>query len=406
MSGLLRPAAEWELATMIADLAQRNCPVEVVGHGSRRDIGRPVGAQVGITTTAIKGITLYEPTELVMSVRSGTPLAAVEEELSRRNQMLAFEPLDTGPALGVPLGQATIGSVFATGLSGSRRISAGGARDHLLGVRGVNGRAEVFKNGGRVMKNVTGVDLVRGVAGSWGTLAVLTEVTFKVMPVPEETLTLVFFGLPDDIAVELLTTATGTPYEITGAAHLQAPLAARLGHDALRQQGKSVTALRIENFAKSVDYRRGKLKEVLQAYGRCHELGRESSIAFWSEMTSLSVLPAGPSMLWRISTAPRKGPEVVRAIGRYMPAQALYDWAGGLVWLEVSPSADAGAADIRRVVASHGGHATLIRADADVRASVDVFQPPNPVAERLTRGIKDAFDPARILNPGRMYAGM
>lgn len=406
MSGLLRPGAEWELATMIADLAQRRCPVEIVGHGSRRAIGRPVDAQVGITTTAIKGITLYEPTELVMSVRAGTPLTVVEEELGRRNQMLAFEPLDTGPALGLARGQATIGSVFATGLSGSRRISAGGARDHLLGVRGVNGRAEVFKNGGRVMKNVTGVDLVRGVAGSWGTLAVLTEVTFKVMPVPEETLTLVFFGLPDDIAVELLTTATGTPFEITGAAHLQAPLAARLAHDALRQQGKSVTALRIENFAKSIDYRRGKLKEVLQAYGRCHELGRDNSVAFWGEMTSLSVLPAGSSMLWRISTAPLKGPEVVKAIGRYMPAQALYDWAGGLIWLEVSPSADAGAADIRRVVASHGGHATLIRADADVRAMVDVFQPPNPIAERLTRGIKEAFDPAHILNPGRMYQGM
>lgn len=391
---------------MIADLAQRQCPVEVVGNGSRREIGRPVQAPVGITTTAIKGITLYEPTELVMSARAGTPLAAIETELARRNQMLAFEPLDTGPLLGVPRGQASIGSVFATGLSGPRRISAGGARDHLLGVRGVNGRAEVFKSGGRVMKNVTGVDIVRGVCGSWGTLAVLTEVTFKVMPVPDETLTLVFFGLPDDIAVELLTTATATPFEITGAAHLQAPVAARLAHEALRAQGKSVTALRLENFAKSIDYRRGKLKEVLQAYGRCHELGRESSIAFWSELSTLSVMPAGPGILWRISTAPRKGPEVVKAIGRYMPAQALYDWAGGLVWLEVAPSADAGAADIRRVVASHGGHATLIRADAAVRAAVDVFQPPAPVADRITRGIKEAFDPAGVLNPGRMYADM
>ncbi|MCC7258306.1 MAG: FAD-binding protein, partial [Gammaproteobacteria bacterium] len=219
-------------------------------------------------------------------------------------------------------------------------------------------------------------------------------------------LTLVFFGLPDDIAVELLTTAMGTPFEITGAAHLQAPLAARLQYEALRLQGKSVTAIRIENFAPSIDYRRNKLKEVLQAYGRCHELGRENSISFWHEISSLAVLPAGPSMLWRISTLPSKGPEVVKAISRYMPGLALYDWSGGLIWLEVAQSADAGASDIRRVLASLGGHATLIRADAAVRASVDVVQPPSPGVERLMRGLKDVFDPAHILNRGRMYAGL
>ena len=389
---------------MISDLAQRGHPVEVVGNGSKREIGRPLQAAVGISTSAFKGITLYEPTELVMSALAGTPLALIEEELGRRGQMLAFEPLDMGPALGLPVRQATIGGVFATNLSGPRRLSAGAARDHLLGVRGVNGRAEVFKSGGRVMKNVTGVDLVRGVAGSWGTLAVLTEVTFKVMPVPEDAQTLVFFGLPDDIAVELLTAAVGTPYEITGAAHLQAAVAARLQYEALRLQGKSVTAIRIENFSRSIDYRRGKLKEILQAYGRCHELGRDNSMAFWSELSTLSVMPAGESMLWRISTAPRKGPEAVKAIARYMAVQAFYDWSGGLVWLETPPSADAGAADIRRVMASLGGHATLVRADPAVRAAIDVFQPPNPAIARLTQGIKDAFDPSHILNPGRMYA--
>lgn len=404
MNGYLRPAAEWELASMISDLGARGSPIEVLGAGSKRDVGRPMQVAVGITTQAFKGVTLYEPTELVMSARTGTPLRQIEEDLAKRGQMLAFEPLDLGPALGRPKRQSSIGGVFATNLSGPRRLSAGAARDHLLGLRGVNGRAETFKSGGRVMKNVTGVDLVRGVAGSWGTLAVMTEVTFKVMPMPEETETLVFFGLPDDIAVELLTSAVATPYEISGAVHLQAPLAGRLQYEALRMQGKSITALRIENFAKAVEERREKLKKELQAYGRCHELGRDNSIAFWSEISSLSVLPPGEAMLWRISTAPRKGPEVVRAIGRYMAVTALYDWSGGLVWLEVPPSADAGASDIRRVLASLGGHATLIRAEPAVRAGVDVFQPPSPGAEKLTRGIKDSFDPTHILNPGRMYA--
>ena len=406
MDGILRPAADWELAMMVGDLHERNTPVEVVGSGTKRSIGRPVQAATGLSTAAFRGITLYEPTELVMSARAGTPLAIVEEELARRGQMLAFEPVDYGPALGTKAGEATIGAVFATNASGPRRISVGSARDHLLGVRGVNGRGETFKSGGRVMKNVTGVDLVRGVAGSWGTLAVMTEVTFKVVPLPQDALTLVFFGLPDDIAVELLTAAVGAPYEVSGAAHLQAPIAARLQYEALRQQGKSVTAIRIENFTSSINYRRGRLKELLEAYGRCHELGRENSASFWGEITTLSVMPASPSLLWRISTAPRLGPQLFRAISRYMPAQALYDWSGGLIWLEVPATADAGASDIRRVVAAHGGHATLIRADAAVRAAVDVFQPLSPGVERLTRGIKAAFDPAGILNPGRMYAGL
>jgi glycolate oxidase FAD binding subunit len=283
---------------------------------------------------------------------------------------------------------------------------AGAARDHMLGVRGVNGRAEIFKSGGRVMKNVTGVDLVRGVAGSWGTLAALTEVTFKVLPIPEDTVTLLFFGLHDDVAIELLTAAVGTPYEVSGAAHLQQALAGRLRYEAIRDQDKSVTALRLESFSSSLAYRKQRLREVLQSYGRCHELGREGSLALWGELRELSVLPSSSTLLWRISCRPTIAPKLVKAIARYMPVQVFYDWAGGLIWVEVPASADAGAADIRRVVAIHGGHATLIRAEPAVRAAVEVFQPLAPGVDRLTRGLKAAFDPDGILNPGRMYAGL
>jgi glycolate oxidase FAD binding subunit len=406
LSELQRPAADWELQLMVAGCAEKSVPIEIVGAGSKRAIGRPVDSSVMITTSLLRGISLYEPSELVMSARAGTPVALIEAELAAQGQMLAFEPIDLGPTTGGPQGVQTIGAVFATNLSGSRRIQAGAARDHLLGVKGVNGRAELFQSGGRVMKNVTGYDVSRGLAGSWGTLAILTEVTFKVLPWPETAATVVFVGLPDILAAELMSAAMALPVEVSGAVHLQAPVAARLGHPGLKTMGKSVTALRIENFAAAVAARKQRLKEALKIYGKALELDHRESLEFWGELRRLSVMPYRNSLLWRIATKPTNAPKLVAAIKRYMPAEALYDWAGGLVWLEVPASADAGTAEVRRATAIHGGHATLIRAEAGVRASVQVFQPLSPAVERLTLGLKAAFDPAGVLNPGRMYANV
>ncbi len=407
MKEMLRPAAEWELQGMLADCVERRVPIEVMGNGSKRGVGRPVQAGATLSTGALKGLPLYEPSELVMSARTGTPLADVEAKLAGNGQMLAFEPIDLGPALGEPPAAQTIGAVFAANLSGARRILAGAARDNLIGIRAVNGRAELFKSGGRVMKNVTGYDLARGLAGSWGTLGVLTEVTFKVVPQPEETGTLVYLGLTDELAAELMCAAMGTPYEVSGAVHLPLNLARRLGEAGLATADKPLTALRIENFSTSVGYRRAALREALKPFGfiEAVDLDHEQSLQLWGALRQLAMFSFSVAPLWRISTAPRKGPELVAAIKRHMAtAEAFYDWSGGLVWLEVPPSADAGAADIRRAVAVHGGHATLVRAEPAVRAVVEVFQPLTPAIERLTRGLKSAFDPAGLLNPGRMYA--
>jgi glycolate oxidase FAD binding subunit len=406
LSDLQRPGADWELQFVIAGCAERRLPIEIVGSGSKRAVGRPVDGTVTITTASLRGISLYEPNELVMSARAGTPLTAIEAELAARGQTLPFEPVDIGPATGTAHGTQTIGAVFATNLSGARRIHSGAARDHLLGVKGVNGRAELFQSGGRVMKNVTGYDVARGLTGSWGTLAVLTEVTFKVVPWPETAATLIYLNLPDNIAVELLCTAMAQPVEVSGAVHLQAPLAARLSHPGLKVMGKSITALRLENFSGAVTARKQKLKEALKVYGKALELDHRETLEFWSELRRLSVLPYRQTLLWRISTKPTMAAKLVQAIKRYMPAEAFYDWGGGLVWLEVPATADAGTAEIRRASAIHGGHATLIRAERSVRASVEVFQPLSPALERLTRGLKSAFDPAGILNPGRMYANV
>lgn len=406
MSDVQRPAADWELQFIIAGCAEKRLPIEIVGSGSKRAIGRPVDGVVTITTSSIRGISLYEPNELVMSVRAGTLLSHVEAELAARGQMLPFEPIDLGPAVGGPQGAQTIGSVFATNMSGARRVLYGAARDHLLGVKGVNGRAEMFNAGGRVMKNVTGYDVARGLTGSWGTLAVLTEVTFKVIPWPETASTIIYLGLPDNLAMELLATAMAMPVEVSGAVHLQAPVAARLNHPGLKTLNKSVTALRLENFFAAVTSRKQKLKEALKVYGKALELEHRETLEFWGELRRLSVMPNRQTLLWRISTKPSIAPKLVAAIKRYMPVEAFYDWGGSLVWLEVPSAADAGTAEIRRVTAIHGGHAMLIRAEPSVRASVEVFQPLSPPLERLTRGLKAAFDPAGILNPGRMYANV
>ena len=407
MSDILRAATAWELQSMLAPYVERKVPVEIIGSGSKSRIGRPMQTAATISTASMHGIWMYEPTELVMSAHSGTPLVQIEAALASNNQMLAFEPIDLGPTSGGPRGTLTIGSVLACNSSGSRRAATGAARDHLLGIEAVDGRGSMFRSGGRVMKNVTGYDLCRGVAGSWGTLAILTEVTFKVLPAPEKTATLVYHDLPDDIGVELMCAAMRLPYEVSGTVHLPKNVAGRLEHAALADAGHAITALRIENFEKSVDYRTQAMREALKVYGEPTIIGSMNSLEFWGELRRLSVMPYDPeTCLWRVSTAPMMGPKVVASIRRHMPTEVMYDWSGGLIWIEVPASADAGASDIRRAVAVHGGHATLIRADQSVRSAVEVFQPQSPLAERMMGGLKAVFDPMRMLNPGRMYANI
>ncbi|MEL7049290.1 MAG: FAD-binding protein, partial [Pseudomonadota bacterium] len=364
MSETLRPAAGWELESMIAPYIERRQPLEIVGSGSKRSIGRPMQAAATIATSSMRGVFLYEPTELVMAAHSGTPIAQIEADLAGQGQVLAFEPIDLGPTVGGARNTQTIGAVFSANVSGPRRIVAGAARDHLLGIEGVNGAGELFKSGGRVMKNVTGYDLCRGLSGSWGTLACLTQLTFKVLPMAEDAITLVYPGLTEDIAIELLCAAMQLPFEVSGTAHLPVNVAARLENASLRGLGQSITLLRIENFKSSVIYRSQKLIEALRIYGLPEQLDFSETLDLWAELRRLSVMPfSRDTCLWKISTAPMKGPVVTAAIRRHMPAEAYYDWSGGLIWLEVAASADAGASDIRRAVAVHGGHATLIRAE-------------------------------------------
>ena len=367
-------------------------PLEILGSGSRRGLGRPVRAGHALDLSGLSGVIAYEPEELVLTALAGTPMELIRAMLAERGQHLAFEP---------PVG-GTLGGLVASGLAGPRRISAGSARDHTLGIAGISGRAEAYKGGGKVVKNVTGYDVPKLMAGSFGTLTALTEITVKVLPAPEDTATLLLFGLDDGAAVAMLDRALRSPYEVSGAAHLPAAVAARSGVSAVAGAGGAVTLVRLEGFGPSVAARVTMLREELRAD---EMLGRDGSLVLWREVrdgAGLGEAAADGPHLWKLSVPPSAGPSTVEAIRRTLDVEVFYDWGGGLVWLSAPPDSEA---TIRSAL-SAGGHATLVRAPEAVRAATEVFQPlPEPLMA-LSRRVKESFDPKGILNPGRMYAGL
>jgi glycolate oxidase FAD binding subunit len=386
MSGI-RPRDAKELRQAIEWALSEGATLDVRGQGSKLTLGKPMRCSQVLDLSGLAGIVDYAPEELVVTLRAGTPIREVEALLAQRNQMLAFEPPDLGPLLGREAGQGTlVGSVMGN-FSGSRRVSAGAARDHLLGFSGVNGRGEAFKSGGKVMKNVTGYDLSKLLAGSWGTLAVLDEVSMKVLPAPDQTRTLLLRGLDDDSAVKAMCVAMGSPHDVSGAAHVD---------------GR--TALRLEGVAPSVEARLKGLRDLLAASDApMEELGTLESRTFWREVRDVLPFQAHrDAIVWKISCPPTEGPGVVARIKVQRPqARAYYDWSGGLVWLALPQSADADHGVVRGALGAAGGHATLIRAPQDIRACVPVFHPQPAALAALASRVKESFDPKRLFNPGR-----
>ena len=389
-------AVQWALA--------EGKTVEIVGHGSKRAIGRPAQTDLTLDLSTLTGVTLYEPEELVLSAKSGTPLAEIEALLAANGQQLAFEPMDYA---------GIFGGVLAANVSGPRRIKSGAGRDHFLGFCAVSGRGETFKSGGRVVKNVTGYDLCKLIAGSWGTLAAMTEVTIKVLPRPETEQTLVVRGLEPARAIEAMTSAMGSSCDVSGAAHLPAGVAVRV--EAGDIAADAVTALRLEGFSPSVAERKRMLEALMQPFGELATLEAPASRALWAAVRDVAPFAADRSNrsarqdeqpLWRISTAPSRGAELAAMIASAAQAQMFYDWAGGLIWVALGACDDAGAALVQRAVAATGGHATLVRAPASVRAAIDVFAPQDAAVAALTKRVKESFDPRGVLNPGRMWAGV
>jgi len=408
MADTLKPRDAAEVEQAVRSALADGKTLEVVGHGTKRAIGRAAQWDATLDLSALAGVTLYEPEELVLSARAGTPLAEIGALVAASKQELAFEPMDYGPLLGTATGAATIGGVLAANLSGPRRIKAGAARDHFLGFTAVSGRGETFKSGGRVVKNVTGYDLCKLIAGSWGTLAAMTDVTIKTLPRAETEATVLAQNLDDATARKAMAAATGSFADVSAAAHLPAAAAARIAEIASAKT--AVTAFRLEGVAPSVVERKTVLEKLLAPFGTLGALDEAASRALWRAVRDVTPFaaagPAGGRDLWRISTAPTRGPDVGRALGEKADAELFYDWAGGLIWAALPAANDAHAPLVRGAVASAGGHATLIRAPAAVRAAVEVFTPEEPALAALTARVRAGFDPQGVLNAGRMWAGV
>jgi len=392
------PEDETQAADLIRHHAVGKQKLLISGGSTRRQWGNVSCSQPYhvLRSTALAGIVAYNPHEMVMTARSGTPLSDIETALAQAGQMMAFEPIDHRPLLATS-GSPTIGGVFAANISGPRRFVAGAARDSLLGLRFVNGRGEVVKNGGRVMKNVTGLDLVKLLAGSFGSLGLITEVTFRVPPCHETSCSIAISGLTDSQAIPALAQAMALPVGVSAAAYLPASLACGLGSDGIFQD--SATILRLEGLAHSVKLRSEKLQDAMARLGDVTVLEGDVSSQIWREIRDVMPFADGTQRpVWRISVAPATAPQLVEAMvreGKHDGQDMFYDWQGGLIWMRMQQETHADC--LRQLMTAHGGgHATLIRGSVVDHPSVSTFHPPPTQVATLSARIKQAFDPEGI----------
>jgi glycolate oxidase FAD binding subunit len=393
---------EESIVATVAEAVRLREPLLIQGNGTKSGMLRPVQAARTLSAAGLSGINLYAPKELIISAWAGTPLPEVDAALAEAGQHLIAEPPDLSGLLGDTGKSQTLGGIVATNLSGPRRVAWGAMRDHVMGVRAVTGRAEVIRSGGRVLKNVTGLDLCKLLTGSHGTLGVITEITLKVLPAPEATGTLVLPGLDAVAGVAALSAALGSPFGVSGATWLPADAAARV--PGLADLGTSATLIRIEEFAPSVIYRIGRLRDQFAQAG-AFTLDTAASLALWKDIRDARALTAAPGdAVWRISVRPSAGPSVLGAlqpagVGGYL------DWGGGLAWL-AGPADAATHQAVEAAARAANGTWTLLRAPDTLRGAVCVV--PDEVAPlaRITRQVKAAMDPAGVLNPGRLYAGL
>ena len=388
MTDILKPDNEAQILGLIKWAVSEKAALDVRGHGTKSGLGAPGTSERILDLSDLSGIELYQPSELVMTAKAGTSVAEVQAALDEAGQMMAFEPWSPNSLYGTEGG--TIGGIFASAVCGPRRPMSGSARDHMLGFEAISGRGEVFKSGGRVVKNVTGFDLSKLMAGSMGTLSVMTQVTFKVLPKAEKTRTVLVFD-PRNVQRAMLD-AQNSPYEVSGVTYLPTNIAAKSAVSYIKDKGAAVVAVRVEGPAPSVEVRCQSLRDVLGAYGEVEELHSHNSATLWREVRDVDFFEGGGD-LWRLSVPPAEGEKIATALG----GEYYLDWAGGLIWLQ-APGSDA--ERIRSAISS--GHATLMRASEDMRASVPVFQPQaNGVGELMNR-VRAGFDPHAIFNPGRM----
>lgn len=409
MTAVWRPDDAEAVRDAVREAVASRLSLRIVGHDSRNDLGRPVQADVLLDLSALDAVVDYQPEELVLTVQPGASLADVQALLAENGQALGFEPPDFGTLWGNPDGRGTIGGAMISGFGGPAQLTAGGPRDHCLGVKAVNGAGDPWASGGRVVKNVTGFDLPKLICGSFGQLGVVTELTVKTTPARGQQRTVLLGGLDAAQAGAAMTAALAGTANVAAAAHVPADLAALSVVESLASGDRSATLLRLEGMALSVESRARALNAAL-GHADATILGDADSRRLWTEIAGARFFPAHQdAVVWRLSAPPAGGPEFGARLAERLRGRSFQDWAGGAIWLEVPAALDPGDLDIRPLVRATCGpdaHAMIVRAPAEIRASIPPFEPPQPAVGWLSRRLKQRFDPHGLFNPGRMYGDM
>jgi glycolate oxidase FAD binding subunit len=388
------PASEADAAAIVADAYDRKRMLAVEGLGSKRAMGRLCEPSGVLKLALLDGIVAYEPDELVITARAGMKLSDIEASLAEKNQCLAFEPSNWSLD---PTAEATIGGTVAAGVAGARRVVMGGARDHLIGFRAINGTGSIFKAGGRVVKNVTGYDLPKLAAGSFGTLFALTEVTLRCYPRTAVPTSVVITDLSVEQGCRLLRKAVASPWEATGFCYL--PRAALDRLDMEGERPESLTAIRFEGSSHSMAARAQGFLQALAPEGKI--LSDACLPLLWSEIAQLKPFRRA-NILWRVSVPPAVAPHALKL---FRPDCFAVDWAGGLLWIEHNePSLTAN--EVQAIARDLEGHAMLFHGPDEMRRTSAIFAPLDEATTALMQRLKQAFDPGGVFNPGRMYAGI
>jgi glycolate oxidase FAD binding subunit len=401
---IFKPNSLDQISKIVKECYKKNIPLEICGSKSKKNIGRNFQAEKTLDLSSYSGIIEYKPEELYIKVKAGTSLAKINLELNKNNQQLAFEPTDFGPLFSGKNNEGTIGGVISCNFSGPRRFKSGSARDHVLGFQGVNGKGEIIKSGGTVVKNVTGYDLSKLLSGSFGTLAVLTEISIKVLPKPPSNKTLVIDNPHLRKALDYLSFALSSSSDPSGGVFYPEYFRNHFTLNDLTTEGP-ITAIRVEGPNESIDHRIKKLCKELEMHdGEIVILEPEQSNLFWEKTKNLQVFSKLKNNLLRIVVPASETFEVINKLKAYQ-IQYFIDWGGSLIWVQLDKISSKVLKDIKEIIKTASGYITVIKIEENLKASIDVFTI-DPIKYKITEKIKKSFDPKRILNPGKMYSGI
>ena len=406
------PEDETQISIVVKELFKKNQPTEVIGLGSKSFIGNKIQSAKKLSLSKLSGIIEYLPEELYIKVKANTPVELIEKELEKNNQELAFEPIDFGFIENGKSNKGTIAGCLSCNFAGSRRFKVGSVRDHILGFRGVNGKGDIIKSGGTVVKNVTGYDLSKLVSGSFGTLVALSEITLKVLPKKKSSNTITIHTEDKKLVKDLFEKISSSSSEVSGAVYVpEEPKDDSYNQNKemlfkfndLKFQG-SFLALRIEGDKLSIEERIKVLTMELELQNlNTSILDVHQSVPLWKKINSLELFGNTKNNLLRAVIPPSKGNELIQKIGNKF--KYYIDWCGSLYWIEVQSNKNSKITEIKKLVIELGGYLTIVKKSNEFDYEETTFTV-DKTRLLISEKIKKSFDPKRIFNPGKMYRGI